>query len=728
VDASKLTFDVTFESYFTRTADQCDFISTFALASIRRGQDKGALHVCDSMKAEWRTNPWFPPITDDWNIVSNIFYFGAEGSPAIHPANWMLNALSSAIFRKEGLGESISTGIKPLPSLPGDDKGLENFVNTFKNVFGYFVIGACICMTLSPLLTAMVQEKELKLQAMMRMMGMEDNVYYAITYGWNFIFTFSFNLWLYISGVIAGAVYPGETLFTRTDGVIFLLLVLVYSHAQTMFSILLGNFFQSTKRVGVASFMIMMFSLITMLVLNRVFDGSDWGGKPAPFYLMIIPPFAIFRALELMYAQTIVWETLTPENELSGIFGWLILGSFICFTLDAYLSQVLPRQYGIRQPWNFPFKALYAKLKMEKEVDEASITENYASSEGKIAEDDDVTKERENIVQGVYNSGNSHIITDGLNKMYGTFTAVNTLSFHVPKGECFGLLGPNGAGKTTAISMLTGLFPPTKGNANLCGYDLEHELKSIYSVMGICPQFDICWPQLTVKEHLDFYARIKGVKQNQVKKTVTDLLKAVDLLGAQGKLSKDLSGGMRRRLSLAMALVGDPAIVFLDEPTTGLDPETKRNIWALLDRVKQDRCIVLTTHSMDEADALCGRIGIMSHGLMRCIGTSLHLKNRYGNGYHIEIRFVPEKKIAAQQFIMELLPKAELVEESGNNEMVYQVGKSDVVLSKVFEAMQKRSSTLGILDYGIRQTSLEEVFLKIARESEAAFKSERGKK
>ena len=105
------------------------------------------------------------------------------------------------------------------------------------------------------------------------------------------------------------------------------------------------------------------------------------------------------------------------------------------------------------------------------------------------------------------------------------------------------------------------------------------------------------------------------------------------------KKAKELSGGMRRRLSLAMALVGEPEVVFLDEPTTGLDPETKRNIWALLDKVKRGRCIVLTTHSMDEADALCERIGIMSHGLMRCIGTNLHLKNKYGNGYKIEIRF-----------------------------------------------------------------------------------------
>jgi ABC-type multidrug transport system ATPase subunit len=731
VDAAKLKFDVTFESYFTPPAEQCDFISTFALASVRRGQNQGALHVCDRMKAEWRSSPWFPPVSDNWNIVSSTFYFGmGEDRYGVSPANWMLNSLSSAIFRKEGLGDSIITGIKPLPSLPEDGKGLENFVNVFKNVFGYFVIGSCICMTLSPLLTAMVQEKELKLQAMMRMMGMEDVVYYAVTYGWNLLFTFSFNLWLYISGVIAGAVYSGETLFTRTDGMIFILLILVYSHAQTMFCILLGNFFQSTRRVGVASFMIMMFSLITMLVLNRIFDGADWGGQPAPFYLMILPPFAIFRSLELMYRQAIVWETLTPENELSAIFGWLILGSFICFVLDAYLSQVLPRQYGVRQPWNFPCKALAAtvkrRLKNEQDADKVGTDADAESVDildaGEVHEDDDVKAEREGVVGGKFDVNNSQLLTYHLRKMYGTFTAVNDVTFHVSKGECFGLLGPNGAGKTTAISMLTGLFPPTKGNAFVCGFELKKQLREIYNVMGICPQFDICWPDLSVGEHVALYARLKGVAENQVQAAVKNILKEVGL-GSSGKvLSKDLSGGMRRRLSLAMALVGEPKVVFLDEPTTGLDPETKRNIWALLDKVKVGRCIVLTTHSMDEADALCGRIGIMSHGLMRCIGTNLHLKNRYGNGYKLEIRFDPERVKLADDFVMSLLPSA-TVESSSRETREYQVARDQVVLSKVFSAMQARNDSIGILDYGVRQTSLEEVFLKIARESEAAFQA-----
>merc|ERR1719263_1116784 len=205
---------------------------------------------------------------------------------------------------------------------------------------------------------------------------------------------------------------------------------------------------------------------------------------------------------------------------------------------------------------------------------------------------------------------------------------------------------------------------------------------------------------------------------------VNTLLNEVGLADAakSKKKAKELSGGMRRRLSLAMSLIGEPEVVFLDEPTTGLDPETKRNIWALLDKVKQGRCIILTTHSMDEADALCGRIGIMSHGLMRCIGTNLHLKNRYGNGYKIEIRFDPKRVHLAHDFMMNMLPSASL-ESSSRQSREYQVSRDKVVLSEVFSTLQNRSDSIGILDYGVRQTSLEEVFLKSARESEAAFQA-----
>jgi len=744
VDAAKVIFDVTLQSYFTEPGSECSFISKYPMAAIRKKQSEEADHVCNSQIEEWKTNPWFPPRTDPWNVVNSIFKFGGNGM-AVGTPHWLLNTLSNGILRKQGLGVKIETGFKPIPFPSNVLKGLE-FVEGFKSFIALFFVQLIISIILSPLLTAMVQEKELKLKAMMRMMGMEDKVYYLVTYSWNFLFGFGFFFWLWVIGVVTGGIYSatgGETIFTRTDGVIFILLFMAYAHAQAMFIFLISNFFQTSKKASSTGFFIMLGLLILTSILNGVYAEADWNGKPAPFYVMLIPPIAIFRALYLLDQQAITWETLTVQHEVSNIFGWMLLSSVLCMVLDNYLSNVMPRQYGTRRRWDYP---LHIIIDFFKEKVHPALIRNgnndmkdgerkdvqikiFQTEGGAVHEDDDVTHERELVLNKTYSNDNSKILTYGLNKMYGSFCAVKSVTFHVAKGECFGLLGPNGAGKTTTISMLTGLFSPSAGNASVSGYNLKKELKRIYDVMGICPQFDICWPDLNVEDHLYFYARLKGMPKEAEKEAVDRLIAEVGLTEAanQKKKAKELSGGMRRRLSLAMSLIGQPEVVFLDEPTTGLDPETKRNIWTLLDKVKQGRCIILTTHSMDEADALCERIGIMSHGLMRCIGTNLHLKNKYGSGYKIEIRFASGKLEVANAFVVDMLPKASILSTTKDTR-VYQVMKTDVVLSEVFRAMQDRDESVGILDYGVRQTSLEEVFLKIAMESEAAFEQKNSSK
>lgn len=417
--------------------------------------------------------------------------------------------------------------------------------------------------------------------------------------------------------------------------------------------------------------------------------------------------------------------------------GYLVLDSILCMLLAWYLENVLPKEFGVSRSPCFCFTDGYRLIKrltgsgdpikdslLDSQVEPDATTQNATDYKAlvSVAEDDDVQAERRRMLTNEI-PADSSIKIHGLRKVYpGGFVAVEDLSCHMENGECFGLLGPNGAGKTTSISMLTGLFGPTGGTAQLCGFDLKTQLPNIYRVMGICPQFDICWPNLTVQEHLLCYARLKGLDKSQELQKVDEMITDVGLAAAKHKMSKDLSGGMRRRLSLAISLVGNPRVVFLDEPTTGLDPETKRNVWALIDRAKQGRCIVLTTHSMEEADALCGRIGIMSHGLLRCLGTNNHLKNKYGNGYKIDVRFKEGMDDAAHQFMMGILPEAKVeVGSSFAGMRVYQVARQHCKLSQVFQAMQTRPESAGIDDYGVRQTSLEEVFLKIARESEAAF-------
>ena len=184
--------------------------------------------------------------------------------------------------------------------------------------------------------------------------------------------------------------------------------------------------------------------------------------------------------------------------------------------------------------------------------------------------------------------------------------------------------------------MLTGLFQATSGDAEMYGFSLKHDMREIRKLIGVCPQHDILFDKLTVKEHLELFGAIKGMSDScTLDAEVASKIEDVGLEDKADTISEHLSGGMKRRLSLAIALMGNPKIIFLDEPTSGMDPQARRQVWELLERARGDKIIVLTTHFMDEADILGDRIAVMSHGRLQCVGSSLFLKSRFGLGYHL---------------------------------------------------------------------------------------------
>ena len=215
------------------------------------------------------------------------------------------------------------------------------------------------------------------------------------------------------------------------------------------------------------------------------------------------------------------------------------------------------------------------------------------------------------------------------------FQAVKGVNLKMYNGQIFALLGHNGAGKTTTISMLTGLIESTSGNAEVLGYDIFNEMNDVRQFMGVCPQHDILFEMLTPEEHLDIFCEFKGVdrkiKDQEIKKMLID----VDVYNFKDTLAGNLSGGSKRKLSVAIALIGGSKLVLLDEPSSGLDLSARRKLWNMLKNYKQNRIIILTTHYMDEADILGDRIGIMTGGQVICLGSSLFLKNRFGVGYNL---------------------------------------------------------------------------------------------
>jgi ABC-2 type transport system ATP-binding protein len=230
----------------------------------------------------------------------------------------------------------------------------------------------------------------------------------------------------------------------------------------------------------------------------------------------------------------------------------------------------------------------------------------------------------------------------GLTKRFGDFTAVDHISFTVPEGELFGLLGPNGAGKTTLIRMMTTLTPPTEGSALIAGHDVRKDSEGVRNSIGVIPQAATSDPELTAEENLEIHAKIYGIPAGQRAEVIRNLLEAVDLSRFAGALVGTFSGGMRRRLEIARGMVHSPKILFLDEPTTGLDPVSRTNVWEMIEKLQHQSklTILLTTHYMDEADKLCERIAIVDLGKLVALDTPSHLKSSVSANEVVEAEFI----------------------------------------------------------------------------------------
>ncbi len=225
------------------------------------------------------------------------------------------------------------------------------------------------------------------------------------------------------------------------------------------------------------------------------------------------------------------------------------------------------------------------------------------------------------------------IHVENLTKRFGDFTAVDAISFDIKKGEIFGLLGPNGAGKTTTISMLSTLLEPTSGKALVNGIDIRKDQDGVRKSIGIVFQDQSLDEELTAWENMDFHGRLYRIPKEIREERITELLQLVELEERKENLVKTFSGGMRRRLEIARGLLHEPTVLFLDEPTLGLDPQTRNHLWTYIQTLNQTKgiTIILTTHYMDEADRLCDRIAIIDRGTIIAMDTPEELKNRVGS-------------------------------------------------------------------------------------------------
>ncbi|XP_014907105.1 ATP-binding cassette sub-family A member 1-like isoform X3 [Poecilia latipinna] len=604
------------------------------------------------------------------------------------------------------------------------------------------------------IIKGVVYEKEARLKETMRIMGLNNGTL------WLSWFISSLIPLLISAGLLVMLLKMGNLLPYSDSGVVFLFLG-SFGVVTIMQCFLISTLF-SRANLAAACGGIIYFTLYLPYVLCVAWQ--DYVGFGAKLVVSLLSPVAFgfgceYFALFEEQGVGIQWSNLlaSPLEEdsynLTTSICLMLFDAVLYGIMTWYIEAVFPGQYGIPRPWYFPFTRTYWCGEKENQNINTPLSKKGNADAVCIEEDPshiDPGVYIENLVK-IYSHGNK-LAVDGL-----------TLKFY--EGQITSFLGHNGAGKTTTMSILTGLFPPTSGTAYILGKDIRSELSTIRQNLGVCPQHNVLFSMLTVEEHIWFYARLKGLPEEKVKAEMEQIVNDVGLPHKRKSRTNTLSGGMQRKLSVALAFVGGSKVVILDEPTAGVDPYARRGIWDLLLKYRQARTIILSTHHMDEADILGDRIAIISHGKLCCVGSSLFLKTHLGTGYYLTLvkrdydlslqscrnsastvsymkktekedsvsesssdaglGSEPESETTTidvsliSSVIFKHVSEARLVEDLGHEltyVLPYQSAK-DGAFVELFHELDDRLTDLGISSYGISDTTLEEIFLKVAEDS-----------
>ncbi|GAC1429287.1 MAG: ATP-binding cassette domain-containing protein [Ktedonobacteraceae bacterium] len=293
-----------------------------------------------------------------------------------------------------------------------------------------------------------------------------------------------------------------------------------------------------------------------------------------------------------------------------------------------------------------------------------------------------------------------------LSKMFGTFHAVDHLTLTVQQGEVFGLLGPNGSGKTTTINMISGLTVPTSGVVKVLGYDVRYNARAVRQILGAVPQETALYEELTAWTNMDFHADLFGIPRREKKQRINDMLQLVQLEDRKNSRVSTFSGGMKRRLALGRALLHDPKLIYLDEPTLGVDVQARRVIWDYILQLRsQGKTVLITTNYLEEAQALCDRLAIIDHGKLIVVDTPEHLKQTYG-GSVVELETA--HTITAVEQIRALEDIKEVKQE--NTHLTITIQGTGNVVPQIINLVSQEGD---IRDIAIREPNLDEIFLRL---------------
>ena len=609
-------------------------------------------------------------------------------------------------------------------------------------ILPFFLVVAYL-VPLALQVSKMVVEKESRVKEGMKIMGLGEGMYF-LSY---FIQFFIINiLYTIVNGLITTQV------FKHTD--VLYLFAFYFLFGMNIFA--LAFFFQSFIDKTRLAIIVSILGYFLMYFLS-IAVYSDNVKNVVKMVLSIFPPtalqlgigtFGTFDSAGLKFGFDSV-KVRASNYSVADMYLMLFIDLVIYFFLGFFLQNVVPHDYGISRPvyflctrefWGCAKKNNKAIVTNTVVVNKDDNKDDNKAEHNANSDNNDVYKyndkggsEREVTINGSNDYFQNEEfykdktgpkdalrITNLTKEFDDGKIAVNNVSFNLYKDEIFALLGHNGAGKTTTISMLTGLYEATSGNAVYDGMNvLDSSNMDIFRKrLGICPQHDVLFEDLSVEEHLNMFCTFKGYTGDAAKENIDKIISDFKLDDQREVLVKNLSAGNRRKLSIAISLVGGSEVIFLDEPSSGMDITSRRNLWDILKQCARDKIIVLTTHYMEEAAVLGKRIGIISEGHMRCIGSPLFLIEKFGK--YISITVTKEEDAVNEDIIKFFKDNTS---ENGNlqcevlsEEILFRIPKDDTAFNvgEFFTKLDNNVQTLKIKSYGASMPTLEDVFLNVS--------------
>ena len=662
--------------------------------------------------------------------------------------SYMMKIINQYILRKE-TGKSdaeLNYGIAAM-------KYIDYRSDSFGEFMGYMIGVILVMAYMSPLslyVYRMVGDKESKIKESMKIMGLEEGQYFL-----------SYFIQYTVINIFSSIINAG--LFTvfldRISYYHLFVTLLLWSLNVFALIYFFQSFIDKTKIALVLSLVI--YFMMYCVSLACMFEG---GSLAAKIGLSLFPQVCLNNGILLFSKFQYHFRTF-KDREFFEIYTTFSVGlMYIMFVVDFflflflgfYLNNVLPHDFGIRKPLYFIFTSDFwcsnkkrnndEKKLIDKKLEENAEEDNKENNYVVYGSKDDIIKdevdeklygdspnfESEEIYKN-RNKNDDMLKIRNIVKMFGDGKiAVNGVNLNFYKDEIFALLGHNGAGKTTLISMLTGMYEATQGTAIYEGVNIldSMNMEIFREKLGICPQHDILFEDLTIREHLEMFSIFKGVESTEVDNEVNKTLHDFQLEDIQYMLAKNLSAGQRRKLSISISLIGGSKVIFLDEPSSGMDITSRRNLWEILKRQTDGKIIILTTHYMEEASVLGKRIGIINAGKMKCIGSPLFLIEKYGK--FMSLNVTKEEDCDSNKIIEFIKNNAEDIEyEALSEEIMFRIPiknensgkKTNFDLKSFFTKFDYNVKKLRIKSYSVSMPTLEDVFLNVAAEDNNNIKS-----